>query len=126
MKKYSCVRRLVGSVILLSLLFITIAPSAIARPTATPTPSGTPTPVPPGHYSMLGPDASLNTEADCVTAVNASPITTENAPWNSNDGTGWNSNLPPENPIPSYFYDYAPCCTELPKSDFSSVDGNYS
>jgi hypothetical protein len=26
---------------------------------------------------MLGPDASLNTEADCVTAVNASPITTE-------------------------------------------------
>ena len=126
MKKYSCVLRLVGSVILLSLLFITIASSAIARPTATPAPSGTPTPVPPGHYSMLGPDASLNTEANCVTAVNASPITTENAPWNSNDGTGWNSNLPPENPIPSYFYDYAPCCTELPKSDFSSVDGNYS
>ena len=124
MKKYSCVLRLVGSVILLSLLFITIASTAIAR--STPSPTGTPTPVPPGHYSMLGPDASLNTEADCVTAVNASPITTENAPWNANDGTGWNSNLPPENPIPSYFYDYAPCCTELPKSDFSSVDGSYS
>jgi soluble lytic murein transglycosylase-like protein len=75
---------------------------------------------------MLVPGAPLASESNCVMAVNASPITTENAPWNSNDGTGWNSNLPPENPIPSYFYDYAPCCTELPKSDFSSVDGNYS
>jgi hypothetical protein len=64
---------------------------------------------------MLVPDARLTSEGDCVTAVNDSPIMTENAPWNANDGTGWNSNMPPlENPIPSYFYDYAPCCTELP------------
>ena len=114
MKRDLCVLRVAGSVVLLNLLFIIIASSAIARTTATPTPSGTPTPVPPGHYSMLGPDASLNTEADCVTAVNASPITTENAPWNSNDGTGWNSNLPPENPIPSYFMTMRPAVPSFP------------
>ncbi len=126
MKKDLCVLRAIGWVILLNLLFITTASSSIARTTATPAPSGTPTPVPPGHYSMLVPGAPLASEGNCVTAVNASPITTENAPWNANDGTGWNSNQPPENPIPSYFYDYAPCCTELPQSDFTSVDGNYS
>jgi hypothetical protein len=57
----------------------------------------------------------------------------EYALWNANDGTGWNSNLPPsppppenQNPIPSYFYDSPSCCSELPASDFQSVDGDYS
>jgi hypothetical protein len=75
---------------------------------------------------MIQPGAMLPTEADCKTAETPIP---ENAPWNVNDGTspGYNSNLPPpENPIPSYFYDYAPCCNELPKADFAEVDGNYS
>ena len=91
-------------------------------PTATP--SATPTPKA-AHYSMLGPGASLPTEASCVSAVNASPIP-ENAPWNKNDGTGYNSNLPPPGGVPSYFYANAPCCNEMPNSDFATVDGNYS
>jgi hypothetical protein len=96
-------------------------------PTLTPTstPSATPTPAPAGHYSMQGPGASLPTEAACVSAVNASPIP-ENAPWNQDDGTGYNSNKPPPNGVPSYFYANAPCCNELPHSDFATVDGNYS
>jgi hypothetical protein len=80
------------------------------------------------HYSMLGPGASLPSESNCAAAVNFSPIA-ENAPWNANDGSPakWNSNQPPpENPIPSYFYDSPSCCTQLPKGDFSNVDGNYS
>jgi hypothetical protein len=114
MIKDLCVLRVVCSLILIKLLFITIASSAIAGPV---------------HYSMLGPGASLTSESDCVTAVNATPITTENAPWNANDKSPakWNSNQPPpENPIPSYFYDNPSCCTQLPKGDFSNVDGNYS
>ena len=106
--------RVVCSVILLNLLLITTVSSAIAGPM---------------HYSMLGPGASLTSGSDCVAAVNASPITTENAPSNANDGSPakWNSNQPPtENPIPSYFYDSPSCCTQLPKGDFSNVDGNYS
>jgi hypothetical protein len=78
MMKDLCVLSVVRSVILLNLLFIAIASSAIAGPV---------------HYSMLGPGASLTSESDCVTAVNATPITTENAPWNANDKSPakWNS-----------------------------------
>jgi hypothetical protein len=77
---------------------------------------------------MLPPDASLMSESNCVEAVNASPITKENAPWNEdyNSPMQWNSNLPPSEPIPQYFYNTASCCTELPESDFQAVDGNYS
>ena len=76
---------------------------------------------------MLGPGASLPTESSCIAAVNASPIQ-ENAPWNQDDGSPahWNSNQPPPGGVPSYFYQHAPCCTELPNADFASVDGNYS
>ena len=78
------------------------------------------------HYSMLPPGSSLTSESNCVTAVNASPIA-ENAPWNEDDNSPahWNSNLPPSEPIPQYFYDNPSCCTELPKSDFTNVDGDY-
>ena len=93
-------------------------PTPTSKPSATPTPKG-------GHYSMQGPGASLPTEASCVSAVNASPIT-ENAPWNQDDGTGYNSNLPPAGGVPAYFYANAPCCNELPHADFANVDGNYS
>jgi len=86
--------------------------------TGTPTPTAT-------HYFMLVPGASLPSESSCITAVNASPIA-ENAPWNQDDGTGYNSNQPPPGGVPSYFYQYAPCCTELPNSDFAAVDGAYS
>src|ERR1700692_2371348 len=113
MIKDFCVLRVVCSVILFNLLFITIAPSGIAGPV---------------HYSMLPPGAVLTSESNCVAAVNFSPIA-ENAPWNANDGSParWNSNKPPsENPIPSYFYDSPSCCTQLPKGDFSNVDGHYS
>jgi hypothetical protein len=98
-------------------------PTVTPTKTATSTPSATPTPG--VHYSMLGPGASLPTEAACVTAVNASPIP-ENAPWNQNDGTGFNSNLPPAGGVPAYFYANAPCCNEMPHADFATVDGNYS
>ncbi len=102
------------------------AGSATKTATATPTtkPSATPTPGG-GHYSMMGPGASLPSEAACVSAVNASPIP-ENAPWNQDDGTGFNSNLPPSGGVPAYFYANAPCCNELPHADFANVDGNYS
>jgi hypothetical protein len=98
-------------------------PTLTPTKTATSTPSATPTPG--VHYSMLGPGASLPTEAACVTAVNAAPIP-ENAPWNQNDGTGFNSNLPPAGGVPAYFYANAPCCNEMPHADFAAVDGNYS
>src|SRR5262249_44401364 len=77
------------------------------------------------HYSTLGPDAALPSEASCASQVNASPIG-ENAPWNENDGTGYNSNRPPSGGIPSYFYQYAPGSHELPSSDFATVDGAYA
>ncbi|MGO9062099.1 MAG: Ig-like domain-containing protein [Candidatus Binataceae bacterium] len=96
---------------------VTVNNSATAA-TPAPTPRST-------HYSTLQPGASLPSEAACVAAVNASPIP-ENAPWNQNDGTGYNSNVPPTGGVPSYFYANAPCCTELPHSDFAKVDGNYS
>jgi hypothetical protein len=94
---------------------------------STPTPTPTATSTPSTHYSMLGPGATLPSESSCVTAVNASPIQ-ENAPWNEDDGSPvhWNSNQPPPGGVPSYFYQQAPCCTELPNSDFANVDGNYS
>ncbi len=118
MRKDLYMPRVAYRLILLSLLLITIA-SAIAPPIAAAAPV---------HYSMLGPGASLPSESNCAAAVNFSPIA-ENAPWNANDGSPakWNSNQPPpENPIPSYFYDSPSCCTQLPKGDFSNVDGNYS
>ena len=90
---------------------------------STPTPTATATPGP--HYSMLPPGATLPSESTCTTQVNAAPLP-ENAPWNQNDGTGYNSNQPPPGGIPSYFYQYAPCCTELPNSDFAAVDGAYT
>ena len=89
-----------------------------------PTPTPTPTPSGP-HFSMLGPGATLPTESSCATQVNASPIA-ENAPWNQDDGTGYNSNQSPAGGVPSYFYQNAPCCTELPNADFQTVDGSYS
>jgi len=103
----------------------TAAPTetATSTPVKTATPTATPTTT--AHYSMQGPGASLPTEASCVSAVNASPIP-ENAPWNENDGTGYNSNLPPAGGVPDYFYANAPCCNEMPSSDFAAVDGNYS
>jgi hypothetical protein len=99
-------------------------------PTATPKP---PTPIPtasstPGghvHYSMLSPGAALPSESACAAQVDASPIG-ENAPWNQNDGMGFNSNRPPAGGVPGYFYQNAPCCSELPHSDFATVDGAYS
>jgi hypothetical protein len=103
---------------LLSLLLITIASSAIALPTATA-----------AHHSMLKPGTSLPSEAECATAVGTS--TNEYAPWNQDDGTnanggkGWDSNKPPSEDL-SYFHKYPSCCTELPATDFSNVDGNYS
>src|SRR6516165_1145242 len=99
----------VQSRLLLCILLITIASSAIAPRNATA-----------AHYSMLRPGASLMSETNCVGAVNASPITRENAPWNEDDNSPshWNSNLPPSEPIPQYFYNSASCCTELPESDF--------
>src|SRR5208337_3970138 len=109
----------------------TTAPTPTAAPTetatSTPVKTATPTATPTTttHYSMQGPGASLPTEASCVSAVNASPIP-ENAPWNENDGTGYNSNLPPAGGVPDYFYANAPCCNEMPSSDFAAVDGNYS
>jgi hypothetical protein len=77
------------------------------------------------HYSMLGPAATLPSEAVCVSQVNGSLIP-ENAPWNENDGTGYNSNQPPSGGIPSYFYKYAPGASELPSSDFATVDGAFA
>jgi hypothetical protein len=79
------------------------------------------------HYSMLRPGSLLPSESSCVGAVSTSSVTTENAPWNEDDGSPahWNSNQPPGS-IPSYFYNSPSCCTELPKSDFRNVDGNYS
>lgn len=111
-------------VVLLCVLLMALASPAATRPTPTPIPS--PTAVPPGHYSMFGPGAKLPTEGSCATAVNASPLP-ENAPWNENDGspTQWNSNNA-AGQIPSYFYADAPCCSELPQTDFAQVDGNYS
>jgi len=99
--------------------------SSTATTTATPTSKPSATPTPGAHYSMMGPGASLPSEASCVTAVNAAPIP-ENAPWNENDGTGYNYNKPPPGGVPSYFYANAPCCNELPHADFAGVDGNYS
>ncbi len=92
-----------------------------------PTPTPTATPTPASHYSMLPPGATLPSESTCITQVNASPLP-ENAPWNENDGSPaeFNSNQPPAGAVPSYFYQNAPCCTELPHSDFAHVDGNYS
>ena len=84
----------------------------------------TPTPARP-HYSMQGPGATLPSEASCAQQVNAFPII-EFAPWNQNDGTGYNSNQPPPEPIPSYFYTYAPGGSALPSSDFATVDGAYA
>jgi hypothetical protein len=77
---------------------------------------------------MMPPATTLPSEASCVTEVNNSPITTENAPWNVDDGSQekWNSNAVLSYSVPSYFYEYAPCCNELPHSDFTAVDGNYT
>lgn len=86
-----------------------------ATPTATPTPT---------HYPMLIPKANLPSESSCATAVNTTPIQ-EFATWNQNDSTGYNSNRPPIGGIPSYFYQYVPCCNELPNSDFANVAGAY-
>ena len=61
----------------------------------------------------------------CVSQVEGSLIP-ENAPWNENDGTGYNSNRPPSEGIPSYFYKYAPGASELPGSDFATVDGAFA
>ncbi len=77
------------------------------------------------HYSTLEVNASLPTEADCVAAVNKSPLP-ENAPWNENDGTGYNSNVPPAGGVPTYFYQNPPCCSGVPLTDYARVDGNYS
>jgi hypothetical protein len=44
---------------------------------------------------------------------------------NKNDGTGYDANQPPPEPIPSYFYAYAGG-SELPSSDFTTVDGAYA
>jgi len=76
---------------------------------------------------MYGPGAALPNAIDCVTQVNLTPVP-EHAQWNQDDGspTHWNSNQPPPGGVPSYFYTYAPCCSELPHSDFAKVDGNYS
>lgn len=113
-----------GSVVLGSASEVLNVQAGLPTVTPTSTPSATPTPRP-AHYSMQGPGASLPTEASCVSVVNASPIA-ENAPWNQDDGTGYNSNVPPAGGVPDYFYANAPCCNEMPKSDFATVDGNYS
>lgn len=99
-------------------------PTPTSTRTATPTPAATATAAA-GHYSMRGPGATLPSESSCATQVNASPIA-ENAPWNQNDGTGYNSNVPPSGGVPSYFYQYAPCCGVMPNSDFATVDGAYA
>jgi hypothetical protein len=78
----------------------------------------------PAHYHMLGPGLTLPSESSCASAVDAFPLA-EAAPWNENDGTGFNSNQPPSGGVPSYFYQNAPCCTELPNADFAAVDGAY-
>jgi hypothetical protein len=76
-------------------------------------------------YITLPPHAALPDVSLCIDEVNNSP-TPETAPWNIDDGTGYNSNLPPSENIPDYFYEYAPGGSELPASDFSKVDGNYT
>jgi Bacterial Ig domain len=114
-----------GSVVLGSASESVNVENSVSTGTSTPTPVGTPAPPVGGHYSMLGPGASLPNVADCVNAVNASAIP-ENAPWNQNDGTGYNYNKPPPGGVPSYFYTYAPAGNELPHADFAKVDGNYS
>jgi hypothetical protein len=96
----------------------------VASTGATPTPTATPT-ASAGHYSMQPPGAVLPSETSCAAAVNASPLP-ENAPWNQNDGTGYNSNRPPPGGVPGYFYQYAPGGSELPRSDFATVDGAYT
>jgi hypothetical protein len=103
--------------------------AAQAAPVATATPGASPTattdlPAPSGHYSMMGPNASLPGESSCAAAVNAAPEP-ENAPWNANDGTGYNSNTAIMS-TPAYFYQNAGSQTRYPNADFAKVDGNYA
>jgi hypothetical protein len=97
----------------------TSSPAPNASPTATPDP-----PAPTGHYSMMGPNASLPSESACAAAVSAAPEP-ENAPWNANDGTGYNSNTAIQT-TPSYFYQNAGSQIRYPNADFAKVDGNYA
>jgi hypothetical protein len=106
-----------GTTVLGSVSVVLNVVNGINVPTPTPTPSGP-------HYSMLGPGAALPSEASCAQQVNAFPLV-EFAPWNQNDGTGYDSNQPPPEPIPSYFYTSAGG-SELPSSDFATVDGAYA
>jgi hypothetical protein len=106
-----------GTTVLGSTSLVLNVVNGMQLPTPTPTPGGP-------HYSMRGPGAALPSEAWCAGQVDASPIA-EFAPWNQDDGTGYDSNQPPPGAIPYYFYEYAGG-SEMPGSDFATVDGAYA
>ena len=105
-------------------------PTAGASSTPTPVKSSTPTPVPsatptpgsvPTHFSTLGYRATLPSESQCTSWVNALPIA-EHAPGNAA------FNVPPPGGVPASFYSNPTPSSGggIPASDYANVTGNYA
>jgi hypothetical protein len=105
-------------------------PTAGASSTPTPVKSSTPTPVPsstptpgsvPTHFSTLGYRATLPSESQCTSWVNALPVA-EHAPGNAA------FNVPPPGGVPASFYSNPqPSKGDTQGvADFANVDGAYA